>query len=42
MERHQFINKYNLVNPKYLEIGVWYGGTFKYINTNIKDGVDPA
>jgi hypothetical protein len=46
MERFHFINniiyKYNLQNPKYLEVGVWYGGTFKHINTNFKDGVDPA
>jgi len=46
MERCHFINniinKYNLENPRYLEIGVWYGGTFKYINTTLKDGVDPA
>ncbi len=46
MERYHFINniihKYNLNNPRYLEIGVWYGGTFKYVNTNLKDGIDPA
>lgn len=46
MERFHFINniiyKYNLQNPKYLEVGVWYGGTFKHINTNFKDGVEPA
>lgn len=46
MERFHFINniiyKYNLQNPKYLEVGVWYGGTFKHINTNFKDGIDPA
>lgn len=46
MERFHFINniinKYNLINPRYLEIGIWNGGTFKNVNTNLKDGVDPA
>ena len=35
-------NKYNLVNPDYLEIGVWTGATFKYVNSSNKDGVDPG
>jgi len=34
--------KYNLVNPHYLEIGVWNGTTFKSINSVNKDGVDPG
>jgi hypothetical protein len=46
MERHIYINyiiqHFNLHNPKYLEIGVWEGSTFKYINSNDKDGVDPG
>lgn len=39
---NKIISKYNLVNPKYLEIGVWVGNTFKNINSNFKDGVDPG
>lgn len=45
-ERHEvinnIINKYGYVNPSYLEIGVWNGDTFKNINSQIKDGVDPG
>lgn len=33
-------NKYNLVDPLYLEIGVWSGSTFKNVNSINKDGVD--
>jgi hypothetical protein len=36
------ISKYNLVNPDYLEIGVWEGVTFRDVNTLNKDGVDPG
>lgn len=39
---NKIISKYNLLNPKYLEIGVWEGNTFKHINTTYKDGVDPG
>ena len=39
---NDLIQKYNLKNPAYLEIGVWYGDTFKHVNTMIKDGVDPG
>lgn len=39
---NKIINKYNLINPKYLEIGVWEGVTFRFINSNYKDGVDPG
>ena len=39
---NKIISKYGLVNPKYLEIGVWHGTTFKDINTTIKDGIDPG
>jgi hypothetical protein len=46
IQRHILINSiiknYNLINPTYLEIGVWTGGTFNYINTSNKDGVDPG
>jgi hypothetical protein len=46
ISRHFIINslfkKYNLLNPNYLEIGVWSGNTFKYINSINKDGVDPG
>jgi hypothetical protein len=35
------IKKYNLIDPEYLEIGVWNGGTFSQINSKNKDGVDP-
>lgn len=38
---NEIIHKYKLDNPLYLEIGVWRGDTFKNINTNNKDGVDP-
>ena len=45
MRRDKVINylfqKYNLLNPSYLEIGVWNGETFKYVNSTKKDGVDP-
>ena len=34
--------KYNLINPDYLEIGVWVGATFKNVNSSNKDGVDPG
>tara|TARA_B100000900_G_C20595580_1_gene723270 strand:+ start:3143 stop:3799 length:657 start_codon:yes stop_codon:yes gene_type:complete len=34
--------KYSLKNPHYLEIGVWQGKTFKNVNSNNKDGVDPG
>ena len=44
ISRHFIINslikKYNLLNPNYLEIGVWGGNTFKHINSINKDGVD--
>jgi hypothetical protein len=44
--RYDAINKlikfHNLSNPTYLEIGVWKGETFKNINSNNKDGVDPG
>jgi hypothetical protein len=36
------IEKYNLKNPQYLEIGVWTGETFKHVNSINKDGVDPG
>jgi len=39
---NKIINKYKIENPKYLEIGVWYGDTFKDINCVNKDGVDPG
>ena len=39
---NKIISKYNLINPKYLEIGVWTGNTFKDVNTIFKDGVDPG
>ena len=46
MNRHevinQIINSNHLSNPNYLEIGVWKGETFKNINSNNKDGVDPG
>jgi hypothetical protein len=46
ISRQSIINflfkKYNLSNPNYLEIGVWAGNTFKYINSTNKDGVDPG
>ena len=46
ISRHSIINtlfkKYNLINPNYLEIGVWNGNTFKYVNSVNKDGVDPG
>jgi hypothetical protein len=37
-----FIKKYNLINPNYLEIGVWEGETFGIINSLNKDGMDPG
>ena len=37
---NQIIKKYNYVNPNYLEIGVWYGETFKDVQSENKDGVD--
>ena len=46
ISRQSIINslfkKYNLLNPTYLEIGVWTGNTFKYVNSTNKDGVDPG
>ena len=46
ISRQSIINslfkKYNLLNPNYLEIGVWEGNTFKYVNSTNKDGVDPG
>jgi hypothetical protein len=39
---NKIISKNGLINPKYLEIGVWTGATFKDINTSFKDGVDPG
>jgi hypothetical protein len=39
---NDIINKHNLTNPAYLEIGVWTGATFKYIKSTVKDGVDPG
>jgi hypothetical protein len=36
------IEKYKIVNPDYLEIGVWTGETFKHIHSTSKDGVDPG
>jgi hypothetical protein len=46
LQRHDIINslfnKYNLINPRYLEIGVWNGSTFNNVNTIYKDGVDPG
>jgi len=39
---NHIIKKYNYDNPSYLEIGVWYGETFKNVNATIKDGVDPG
>jgi hypothetical protein len=38
---NQIIKKYNYINPNYLEIGVWHGETFKDIECENKDGVDP-
>jgi hypothetical protein len=38
---NKIIEKSNITNPVYLEIGVWDGGTFQYVNSNNKDGVDP-
>lgn len=35
------IDRYQLNNPYYLEIGVWGGVTFREIRTIHKDGVDP-
>jgi hypothetical protein len=46
MRRDEVINNIiannNLLNPSYLEIGVWMGETFKYIHSENKDGVDPG
>jgi hypothetical protein len=39
---NNIIEKYNLINPEYLEIGVWDAETFKRVNTNNKDGIDPG
>lgn len=39
---NNLFNKYKLNNPEYLEIGVWTGETFKYVNSSNKDGVDPG
>ena len=45
-QREKIINdlfgKYGLINPSYLEIGVWTGATFKHVNSTNKDGVDPG
>ena len=38
---NSIIRNYKLINPKYLEVGVWTGETFKNINSNNKDGIDP-
>ena len=46
MLRSDYINslfkKYGLTNPDYLEVGVQYGVTFKEVNSDKKDGVDPG
>ena len=39
---NHLIKKYNLINPDYLEIGVWVGATLKNVNSTNKDGVDPG
>lgn len=39
---NDIIKKYNYKNPDYLEIGVQYGITFKDVNSDSKDGVDPG
>jgi len=39
---NDIINRNQLKNPWYLEIGVWVGETFKYVKTTNKDGVDPG
>jgi hypothetical protein len=39
---NKIIEQYNLQNPEYLEIGVWFGETFKFINSTKKDGIDPG
>ena len=39
---NHFIEKNNLINPEYLEIGVWNGQTFRHVNSLNKDGVDPG
>ena len=39
---NKIINKYKLDRPEYLEIGVWFGQTFKDIACINKDGVDPG
>jgi hypothetical protein len=39
---NKLIDKYNLKNPYYLEIGVQYGSTFLNVNSTNKDGVDPC
>jgi hypothetical protein len=39
---NNIIEKYKIVNPDYLEIGVWTGETFKHIHSTSKDGVDPG
>ncbi len=38
---NSLFNRYNWVNPNYLEIGVWVGATFKNVKSVNKDGVDP-
>lgn len=46
MKRSDVINRLidvsKLKNPRYLEIGVLFGDTFKDIKSNVKDGVDPG
>ncbi len=39
---NKLIERYGYNNPEYLEIGVWQGDTFKFVNSNKKDGVDPG
>ena len=39
---NELISKYKLINPEYLDIGVWTGATFKDVNTKFKDRVDPG
>jgi hypothetical protein len=39
---NNIIKEYNKENIEYLEIGVWDAKTFRYVNSNNKDGVDPG
>ena len=43
MHRTQLINHYlsKTTTKNYLEIGLWFGDTFRAIGANIKDSVDP-